>query len=371
MLHVFGAPITQLSTSRVFAWLVERGSSPLSVEWVNDFSCNVVFRDEEAALTGLEKLQAVTQPRAGSSGRVSREDTPTEPGLADAPDPITQRTPSLPRLESLLQAAEAFGSNEAVLMDKDDKQRLGLALLTSRKLKSVPLKLWEPAEIDVAELLLREREQATGQQSDGDAEMAEADNVHRAIGPDDGAPKAPLPARVSSEQREDLRKLTSSLYARFAVEGLDAKKAVSRQQSEWYRRHGYNAGTEVVRLRDVRPDAPPSRHRERNNGARDLLESRTRSRRGRSASPGRGNQDRDERPSNVRGRGAALAPYEKQDKGASGGREKVRGRGRARLAATWSSDEDEDDEANDANTGPMHSAKNVVAGKPNDRSGRY
>lgn len=56
VLHVFGAPITQLSTSRLFSWLVEWGASPVAIEWVNDFSCNVIFHDAVAALRGLKHI---------------------------------------------------------------------------------------------------------------------------------------------------------------------------------------------------------------------------------------------------------------------------------------------------------------------------
>ncbi len=55
-LLIEGPPITQLSTSRLFAYLTHFGAQPLGLEWIDDQSCKIVFADERSARLGLEYL---------------------------------------------------------------------------------------------------------------------------------------------------------------------------------------------------------------------------------------------------------------------------------------------------------------------------
>ncbi len=61
-LLIEGAPITQLSTSRLFAYLTHYGAQPLGLEWIDDQRCKVVFADERSARLALEYL--CPRPRA-------------------------------------------------------------------------------------------------------------------------------------------------------------------------------------------------------------------------------------------------------------------------------------------------------------------
>jgi len=55
-LHLEGELITQLSTSRLMAFVAYSGAQAKGVEWINDTRCVLVFEPPERALEGLKHL---------------------------------------------------------------------------------------------------------------------------------------------------------------------------------------------------------------------------------------------------------------------------------------------------------------------------
>jgi len=55
-LHLEGELITQLSTSRLMAFVAYSGAQAKGVEWINDTRCVIVFESPERALEGLKHL---------------------------------------------------------------------------------------------------------------------------------------------------------------------------------------------------------------------------------------------------------------------------------------------------------------------------
>lgn len=384
-LHIFGAPITQLSTSRLFAWLVERGTYPLSVEWVNDYSCNAIFRDTESAFTGLQNL--LVPPLAELPDQaLSTEDAMDDPiSMVPLPQLNAMKT-----VESLLE--EGRDMND---LGEEEASLLGQALLTSRKLRPIPLKLFTPIERETGEAMLREKQEASQPEAD-DEMMEEAgreDPRLREQGDEDfqtrrgevidsrrRKPKAgilfqPDAASVTSGQAQDLRKLTSSLYARFAVSNFDYKKARAHQESEWYRRHGYDAGRQVVPWLEVGSKGTTSQIAGREADTRELLAQR-RSERDRSASPdrlrGKLSGVGEHAASRARRGGSKNAH---QNDLLSRSRRPTRGRGHAGkgrggtgMASAWSSDEEEDEDEeekeNEDDDGDSDPGRNGARGQP-------
>jgi hypothetical protein len=56
-LLMHGPPISELPTSRLFAYATQLGAEPLGLEWVNDDTCVLVFASPASARAGLAKLR--------------------------------------------------------------------------------------------------------------------------------------------------------------------------------------------------------------------------------------------------------------------------------------------------------------------------
>ncbi|PWN52893.1 hypothetical protein IE53DRAFT_240072 [Violaceomyces palustris] len=195
-LHIEGLPITQLSTSRLFAYVTHFGAQPLGLEWVNDQRCNVVFPSESSARLGLEYL-------------------------CPAQDMDSAPLPSIEELQSLGHdhwQEEHFSS-----------------LCTFRKAHRVPGKLYNTSE----------RETATSSDFDpnggnGSSLPDDVPEIYREL------EQAERLERQSQPAYQALRKLRSSLWVRYALKSHDIKPSDAAKRSQWYREHGIEAGRDVV-----------------------------------------------------------------------------------------------------------------------------
>ncbi len=288
VLNLSGQPITQLSTSRIFAFLTHCGAAPLGLEWIDDQSCNVVFKDHHASRTALEYLRAPTGKRktaeqraqeaekrrkkaaaaaftfGGEAADVDAEPQADEGELdmdddeedgemdtdAEDPDP-------LPDLEDMGKVNE-----QQTTFDEDADIDLGIALLTCRRTRPVPITLFTPAEREAAAKLIRRRKQQAEEAAQRKAEggetapAADEDSVRR---PEEEDERPEIYREMEEEERQRkkmkrdkdpaiyaIRRLTSTLYARFAIQDHDVKAKRAGGKSEWYRKHGRDAGREVV-----------------------------------------------------------------------------------------------------------------------------
>ncbi|KDN50876.1 hypothetical protein K437DRAFT_255051 [Tilletiaria anomala UBC 951] len=270
VLNLSGQPVTQLSTSRIFAYLTHCGAAPLGVEWIDDQSCNVVFKDFRGSRTALEYL-ILPKPwrvKVEDNGEIENKESfqfggsavsgngeaasPQAAGEAMEADDVDQfkvsggRDPeSLPDLEDMAKVAE-----QETTFDEASDVDLGIALLTCRKARPVPLRLFTPVERDSATKLFEIREE----QARVEAEKSRV--TQEGAAEEDGEDQRPEIYREM--EREDrmqryqdsaiynVRRLVSSLYVRFSIKDHDIKGKKSYKQSEWYRAHGRDAGRHVV-----------------------------------------------------------------------------------------------------------------------------
>lgn len=367
MLNLSGQPITQLSTSRIFAFLTHCGAAPLGLEWIDDQSCNVVFKDHHASRSALEYLQAPPPRKVlikleeereqrriarqeemfafGGSAAVDGEGEQAEEGEAETEGPIVHPTyGQLPDVDDMEKVAE----QETTFDDATDVE-LGMALLTCRRTRPVPIKLFTPVERESADKLLRERferaereleeeiarpkvkQEVMDEELPEDGRRAEEEDdrpeIYREMEREELTRKeSQARLRKKGPEMNNIERLTSSMYVRFAIKDHDVKPSKSAGRSEWYRTHGKEAGREVVeRLLEVGgfkdshellPDQKPPQLDERlgRRSEVDVLDRemdsyRSARERDRSASPVRAPRIPDA-PSGIRikGRGAVRAP---------------------------------------------------------------
>jgi hypothetical protein len=211
-LHLSGPPITQLSTSRLFALITQWGAAPLGLEWVNDSSCVVVFAN---AIAALSALQLVSRPSY----------TPAYP------------IPEARLVEAAARVQQQHERSEPV--EDEIPNEFVLALLTPRRTRAVPVKLYTPAERDA---LAAARAPAPQEELPEDAPA-----IYAEMQAEEAALRAAEPAQVA------LRALRAPLFARFALDSADNKRSQAASSSKWYAQHGKGAGKDVVpRLLEVR-----------------------------------------------------------------------------------------------------------------------
>ena len=220
VLHLSGPPITQCSTSRLFAFITHYGAQPLGLEWVNDSSCNVVFSNASAARLAIEYLCPAVNTR-------------------DAP------FIALPNDEELEEAVERKGRlDNGEESGSEWSEALLRSLLMPRKAHRIPAKLYNAPERDAAAELHSIQE---GTSKEGESEL-----------PDD-VPEIYREMEAEDRKRQMLRpevanllKLRGTIWLRWALESMDVKPSRAAKQSKWYREHGNDAGKEVVtKLLDV------------------------------------------------------------------------------------------------------------------------
>lgn len=204
-LHLQGEPITQLSTSRLMAFVTSSGAHAKGIEWINDTRCVVVFETAERAADGLRHL--CYDP--------IEEDVNPDQDAENAESALLR-----PRL------VMAFPSKFYNTIEQSSAKELPDL---QAKMDEARMKLENAAE-PVPEIYR-------------DMEMEEAER------------------RIYTEDHRRVKALRQSWWIRFALHNYDTKSARSASKSNWYKQHGRGAGKEVVtRLLDV-GDAPANKRR--------------------------------------------------------------------------------------------------------------
>ncbi|CBQ68396.1 conserved hypothetical protein [Sporisorium reilianum SRZ2] len=207
-LLIEGLPITQLSTSRLFAYLTHFGAQPLGLEWIDDQRCKVVFADERSARLGLEYL-------------LPAPSTADDDEMQSADD-----TAPLPNIDTLLEYDPDSWHSEYIT-----------SLVTPRKAHRVPAKLYTHVERQAALTELDEQKRIQ------DAVSSLPDDVPEIYREMEAADRR---GKLESREVRDLQKLRSALWLRHAVTDVDRKESRASTRSQWYKRHGYEAGREIV-----------------------------------------------------------------------------------------------------------------------------
>lgn len=227
-LHLEGDPISQLSTSRLMAYVAQAGAQAKGIEWINDRRCAIVFDSYSGALEGMLKLQYsdadVVPVDAASFPSVDEHTEEASASLADA----------------LLQPRLALAFPRALYTSVERQ--------TESELPDAQAKL-----DDARKRLLHDENGEPVPEIYRDMEL---DDVER---------------RAFTKDQRRLKQLRQSLWLRFALRSHDTKPPRSAQRSNWYREHGRNAGKEVVgRLLHIGERVGPRDARD------DVLKPRTR-----------------------------------------------------------------------------------------------
>lgn len=205
-LHLEGELITQLSTSRLMAFVAYSGAQAKGVEWINDTRCVIVFESPERALEGLKHLcyDAV------------EDDVIREPNFEDPESP----------------------------------------LLRARLVMAFPRKLYNTIEQQAATELPDVLSKLAEEQSKSNSSTEPVPEIYREMELEE------LERQMLSEDHRRVRQLQQGLWIRFALHNYDTKAPRSASKSNWYRQHGRGAGKEIVtRLLDVGEPTSQRRHR--------------------------------------------------------------------------------------------------------------
>ncbi|KAK0555364.1 hypothetical protein OC846_001204 [Tilletia horrida] len=275
-LHIAGIPITQLSTSRLFAYVTQFGAQPLGLEWIDDERAVIVFAEPEAARLAFEylcppgagrfrKKRKVEQQDAKDSGKGQDADAIE----VDAPDGDDEDVPlheeegtgvlTSAELSDLIERMSAMsgiaaepdpanvepGSSSSSPLDPSILRRV----LMPRQAHRIPLSLYTIAE---REGLAQIQQSSPSEGENSTLTMLDAEGNRVPIPAD-----APAIYREMAEQEQraallspemtKLLALRGRLHVRFALEGKpDIKQRGARQRSKWFSDHGWDAGREVV-----------------------------------------------------------------------------------------------------------------------------
>jgi hypothetical protein len=213
VLHLSGPPVTQCSTSRLFAYVTHFGAQPLGLEWVNDSSCNIVFSDASAARLAIEYLC---------------------PAVSISYAPLVP-LPNDQELDQAVHKKKQLDNPDGEDVPSDWDEVFLQSLLFPRKAHRIPGKLYNAPERDAA-AELRE------QQEDGKTSSLPEDvpEIYREMEAEDRK------KRMLKPEQANLQKLRGPLWLRWASESLDVKPNRAAKQSKWYQEHGSDAGKEVV-----------------------------------------------------------------------------------------------------------------------------
>ncbi|CAD6887588.1 unnamed protein product [Tilletia laevis] len=306
-LNISGIPITQVSTSRLFAYVTYFGAQPLGLEWVDDQRAIVVFAEPEAARLAFEYL---CPPGAGRFKKRKKQQAPTQgterndngetvvvkqEGAGDASvenaendeddDDFPVESSSggvlssaelaelIAHLEAPVAKTTGEGGEEEDMDDSFDveprtlDQNLLARILTPRSAHRIPLSLYTGPERETLAQVKETVGVASAEDGDGtgagagepltmlDAEgnripiPADAPAIYREMAEQDRQ------ASVMTPEARNLLALRGKLHVRFALEGRpDTKERGARKKSKWFTDHGIDAGRDVVpRLLAVGP----------------------------------------------------------------------------------------------------------------------
>lgn len=205
-LHLQGELITQLSTSRLMAFVAYSGAQAKGVEWINDTRCVIVFESPERALEGLKHLCY----DAVENGVI------LEPNFEDPESP----------------------------------------LLRARLVMAFPRKLYNTIEQQAAAELPDLLSKLAEEQAKFDNTTEPVPEIYRDMELEE------LERRILSEDHRRVKQLRQGLWIRFALHNYDTKSPRSASKSNWYKQHGRGAGKEIVtRLLDVGEPTSQRRHR--------------------------------------------------------------------------------------------------------------
>ncbi|PWN22359.1 hypothetical protein BCV69DRAFT_267683 [Microstroma glucosiphilum] len=222
-LHLTGNPISKLSTSRLFAFVTHYGAQPLGLEWINDTSVNVVFASPSAARLALEYI--CPAPSTSSAATT----TPALPDMSEFERiAIAQKEYKVDR-----ESSGNFEQWPEAILE---------ALLVPRSAHRFPTKLYTGIERDYA----AQAERLRGESPSVSTIPDDAPDIYREMAAEERK------AAWSSPEMDHLKRLQGTIWARFALESADVKAKRAKDESKWYKEHGFSAGKEVVsRMLDV------------------------------------------------------------------------------------------------------------------------
>lgn len=227
-LHLEGEAISQLSTSRLMAYVAHTGSRAKGIEWINDMRCVLVFDTYGDALEGLQRIELQTDDTEMSDG-------PPAPAPSELATPEAVESLSSETLQPLLRPRLAMAFPSA-LYNPIEKQSLEELPEVQAKLEEARARLDNSTE-PIPEIYK-------------DMELEE------------------LEKKTLTRDLRRVKQLRQSLWIRFALMHHDTKAPRSAQRSNWYRQHGRSAGKDIVpRLLQVGEHASSRRRR----GGRDEL----------------------------------------------------------------------------------------------------
>ncbi|KAL9939282.1 hypothetical protein V8E36_002095 [Tilletia maclaganii] len=305
-LHISGIPITQLSTSRLFAYVTYFGAQPLGLEWIDDERAIVVFAEPEAARLAFEylcppgagrfrkKKKVVLKQEGAAEGDASAAVKTEGEGAAAATgaghngedavieidDDDDEDLPEESTSAGVLSASELVeliahidaqvkGGAEGDEMNDDDGdldvepviivESILSRLLRPRLAHRLPLSLYTGPE---REALSAIKENAGELANGAEQPLTMLDAAGNRIPIPADAPaiyremaEQERQAAIMTPEARKLLALRGKLHVRFALDGRpDVKERHARKKSKWFSDHGFDAGREVVpRLLAVGP----------------------------------------------------------------------------------------------------------------------
>ncbi|KAJ1033905.1 hypothetical protein NDA16_000113 [Ustilago loliicola] len=199
-LLIEGLPITQLSTSRLFAYLTHYGAQPLGLEWIDDQRCKIVFADKRSARLALEYLCPSPSSTTDSTDNTEMQD-------AEGADV----TP-LPNIDTLLEYDPESWHSEFIT-----------SLVQPHKAHRIPAKLYTHVERQAALTELEERKRTAEAVSSLPDDVPE---IYREM------EEADRKAALQTREVRDLQKLRSTLWLRHAVTDVDRKESRASTKSQ-------------------------------------------------------------------------------------------------------------------------------------------
>ncbi|WFD30555.1 hypothetical protein MSPP1_001576 [Malassezia sp. CBS 17886] len=202
-LHLEGGPISQLSTSRLMAYVASAAAQAKGIEWIDDARCVIVFSSYQQARNGLQKICLDVDALEAASLPSPEQMSALEGGAA--------LTPSVQKELLTPRVAMAFPSTLYNVMEQHAAEELPAAMA---RLEDARSKLNEGTE-PVPEIYR-------------DMELEE------------------LERNVLTPEQTRYKKIRQSLWIRFALHEYDTKAPRAANRSNWYRQHGRSAGKDVV-----------------------------------------------------------------------------------------------------------------------------
>ncbi len=140
--------------------------------------------------------------------------------------PVESDVTPLPNIDTLLEYDPDSWHSEFIT-----------SLVQPRKAHRVPAKLYTHVERQAA---LAEQESRTQMEAAVSELPDDVPEIYREMEQEERRNK------LESREVRELRKLRSVLWLRHAVTDVDRKESRASTRSQWYKRHGYDAGREIV-----------------------------------------------------------------------------------------------------------------------------